>query len=544
MDILKVLFFLIITLSFPVRMYSLPDEELHLLDHAVKDSPKYMAKKIQRIDSLRRQIRSLPSSNLSGRLDLMIRISEDFRQFNTDSAFSYAMGATTLLQQSGVENLSNFTDYDIKCKLALMNSLSTAGIFSAATTSFRQLKQMEPHMSLEQKLKFWRGARQMYSYMKMYVVQNSKYYEEYNRSFIAYDDSLLRSLPHNDILYKYLSAEKLVRDERYKEAEERLIDILTYVAQSDNIYGMTAFQLAQVYGQRGNVDEYATYLAKASVSDIQGCVREGLALPALAQWLYSQGATNEAFKYMNYALSEANAGNARMRTVAIASYMPMIDSAYREKISSSNKSLMVSFIIVMVLTIATIVLVILLFRYLRHSRLINEKLRATSKIQENYIGHFISLCASYATKLDSLTHLVSRKISSGQSDELLKLVKSGKFGDQQNDDFYAIFDKAFLEIFPDFIEEINGLLQEEKRIDTDKNILTPELRIYALVRLGISESTRIAQILHYSVSTVYTYRNRMRNRAIERDCFEENVLKIGRHIVDLKEDTQKFPFLN
>ena len=113
---------------------------------------------------------------------------------------------------------------------------------------------------------------------------------------------------------------------------------------------------------------------------------------------------------------------------------------------------------------------------------------------------------------------------------MLKLIKSGKFTDDQNDDFYKIFDNAFLDLYPDFVDEINKLLRpEEQLVVKNGQGLTPELRIYAFVRLGVEESTRISQILHYSVSTIYAYRNRMRNRAINRDDFDSNVMKIGRN---------------
>ena len=128
-----------------------------------------------------------------------------------------------------------------------------------------------------------------------------------------------------------------------------------------------------------------------------------------------------------------------------------------------------------------------------------------------------------------MSKLVSRKIAAGQTDELLKLIKSGKFTEEQNDDFYKIFDNAFLDLYPDFVDEINKLLREEEQMAVKKGAGLPtELRIYAFVRLGVEESTRISQILHYSVSTIYTYRNRMRNKAINRDTFDEDVMRIGR----------------
>ena len=222
-------------------------------------------------------------------------------------------------------------------------------------------------------------------------------------------------------------------------------------------------------------------------------------------------------------------GNVRMRTVSIARLLPMIDEAYREKINASRDELMVYFLLVTFLLIVSAALLVVLFRMNKRSSEKTRKLARTSELQESYIGHFIGLCSTYANRLQSLQKLVGRKLASGQADELQKMIKSGKFGEDQNEEFYKIFDSAFLDIYPDFIENVNELLRPEEALELKKEReLSAELRIYAFVRLGVDESTRIAQMLNYSVSTVYAYRNRMRNRAIDRENFDRDVMNIGK----------------
>lgn len=504
---------------------NVPREDLVLLNHVIEDAPKYTALKEAKIDSLKTILRRIPQQDIHRRVRTALDISESYRTFNTDSALAYSSDAAAWVMHFPWSGNHLDKDLEFRCNLALMKALSTAGIFSAATAIYDALK-AEP-LTPVQKIEFWKGARQMYSYMQAYVDTDSHFYAEYDKMYLAYDDSLLQALPRSDSFYRFIYAERLVRDNKLTQAEPILLQLIKTIPNNVNLFGMAAYQLAEVYKRSNNESLYASFLAKSAISDIKICVREGLSLPTLAQWLYTKGFTNEAFRYINFALSEANAGNARMRAVTIASYMPVIDSAYREKISSSNSKLTISVIVTTIVSILTIVLIFMLIRYIKKSRRINEKLRATSAMQENYIGHFIALCATYARKLDSLTHLVKRKITSGQTEELLKLVKSGRYAESQDDDFYRIFDTAFLDIFPDFIEKINLLLEPNKQFDGAS--MTPELRIYALVRLGISESTRISQVLHYSVSTIYAYRNRMRNRAISRDTFDADILNIGRH---------------
>jgi tetratricopeptide (TPR) repeat protein len=338
-------------------------------------------------------------------------------------------------------------------------------------------------------------------------------------------------LPPTEHLCQFISAERLVNDGKYKDAKKAIDYLLHELPDHTRLHGMAAYQMAEVYRNQGDETQYASYLAKAAVSDIKACVSEGLALPKLAEWLYEQGELKDAFSYINFALEDASSGNARMRTAVISKLVPFIDEAYKKEIDSSHNQLLVYFFLTAFLLILAGILLFMFMKQTKKSRVAHQKLKATSKIQESYIGNFLGLCSTYASKLDSFSKLVVRKISSGQNEELLKIIKSGKFAESQNEDFHKIFDNAFLDIYPDFIFRINQLLRDDEQILVKKGQgLTPELRIYALVRLGVEESTRISQILHYSVSTIYTYRNKMRNKAINRENFDKDVVEIGTDI--------------
>lgn len=253
-----------------------------------------------------------------------------------------------------------------------------------------------------------------------------------------------------------------------------------------------------------------------------------MALPALAKWLYNKGEVDRAYQYINTSLNDAMTSNARMRTVEIASLLPVVDEAYRKKVSSSRDELMLYLALVVILFAAAGALLVVVFRNMKRTSAINRTLAQQSKIQESYIGHFIGLCSSYSDKLESMRKLVSRKIAAGQTDELIKMLKSGKYSDAEDDDFFTVFDETFLDLYPSFLDELNELLKPDCRIEHKKGTpLSTEIRIYAFVRLGVEESVKIARILHCSVSTIYTYRNRMRGRAINRETFEKDVLEIG-----------------
>lgn len=317
---------------------------------------------------------------------------------------------------------------------------------------------------------------------------------------------------------------------QYLEARELLLKLLGKTSEDDNLYGMIAYRVAAIYSMQGDETNYAYYLTLAAISDVRGAVREGWALPELASLLYELDDLDDAYRYINFAFRDAEQSNTRLRTLEMSKAMPLIDEAYRRHLTSSRDDLLLFVMLMSLLLLLAIVLALVLWRQIKRGRVNAVKLKRTAQLQESYIGNFVGLCSSYAERLDALSKLVTRKLSSGQADDLLKMVKSGRLDEGgQDEEFYKVIDGAILDLYPDFVEDINSLLVAEERVELrEKGVLTSELRIYAMVRLGVEESTRIARILRYSVSTVYAYRNRMRNRAVNRETFDSDVMALGR----------------
>lgn len=499
----------------------LPVNELKMLDAVLNDAVKYDRAKKMQIDSLQNLYLKAKASNSVYRWQLSMDIGDQFKVFSADSALKYYQQAQKIAQTRSNDSLA------LRSRIASMNALAAAGIFTKAEKELKEIEQLS--MSEEQMVELLKAARQLYSYMLSYIEGHQQIYSEYKQIYEYYDSQLLNVLPTNLSYFKFINAEHLIREGRYKEAKMLLTSLMEELPDHTNLYGMAAYQMAEVLRNQGDETQYARYLALSAMSDIKASVKEGLSLPTLAKWLYEQGDLDRAYHYINVSLEDAMTGSARMRTVAIARFVPVIDDAYRQKINSSRDELMIYFLFVSFLLLVSGVLLFFFMRQMKRIKEAQKKLAATSRIQESYIGNFLGLCSSYADKLESMSKLVSRKIASGQTEELMKLIKSGKFAEEQNEDFYKIFDSAFLDLYPEFVVEINKLLREDEQMVVKKGQGLPtELRIYAFVRLGVEESTKISQILHYSVSTIYTYRNKMRNKAIDRENFEADVMKIGR----------------
>lgn len=498
----------------------LPAEELRELDVMLRDSKDYAKVKIVRLDSLKAQLNKTPDADREKRIELLKSLGNAYRSFCSDSSVIFYYRAYKLGREINPQDSLD----DIK--ISLVNSLAASGLFGQAEKLLSTID--TTRLSPQQKLNYNQSGRQLYSYFKGYLDDENELMPVLTANYDLYDNYLCSNYPKDSNYYKFLIAEKNVKEGRNKEARKQLEEILRQVDKKDNLYGMVAYQCAEACRNSGDDYNYGRYLTLSAQSDVQGAVKETLALPALARWLYEKGDVDRAYKYINASLNDASQSNSRMRTVAIADFVPMIDNSYRQKISASRDELMIYFLLVAVLAVTTACLLVFLFKNLRKSNQIRRKLRAQSKMQENYIGHFLGLCASYADKLDSTRKLVTRKISAGQTDELLKLLKNPRTPDESADNFFKIFDETFLDLYPDFIDNFNTLLREEEQITIPKNSpLTTELRIYAFVRLGVQESQKIAQILRCSVSTIYTYRNRMRSRAINRDTFEADVASLG-----------------
>lgn len=494
------------------------EKELNMLNNAMRRSEDYQRLKRRNIDSLKRVMAITPEANFSRRSELALKIANSFRLYNADSAMFYSEMAYRMVEKPGSyeQKLNALLDHN--------NALSTAGVFTVAQQNLITIGRwtIPPHL----KVKFWEANRLLYGYMRDFYSQQTDMYAIADRFCEQYDDSLMHALPDSDPYVKMLRGERLINAGRYSDALTAMTQFLKTLPEENPHYGKTAFLIARIYLAQGDQTQYVAYLAKSATADIKGCIREGSALPALADWMASNNQLPRAYNYINFALEDAISGNARMRTYHIARFLPKIDKAYREDLSVYHNSLLGAVFLGVFVIILLVILTIRLRRQSVRARQNEEKLAQTSRVQESYLANFVALSSNYANRFDSFTKLVGRKLASGQADELLKLINSGKLTDTQAEDIHSIFDRAFIDIFPQFTDKINTLLRPEERITLrNPEQLTPELRIYALVRLGIDESTRIAQILNYSVSTVYAYRNRMRNKAINRDTFDADVRK-------------------
>ena len=311
-------------------------------------------------------------------------------------------------------------------------------------------------------------------------------------------------------------------------------------------------------------DDRKTWLAQSALSDVRHAVMDQASLLALADLLNADGDLDRSYRYIRFTWDCNNRFNTRMRSWQIAPILNVIEKNYQSAVDHNTKVLRMSITVVSIL--ALLLLGVLLFLHRRNRQLdtarnelkasnaqlstlnsqlskqkeelsqlnsqlstVNSQLSESNIVKEEYIGRFMSLCSQYIDKLDDYRKMVNKKMKNKELDELFQISKSTELKEKELEELLQNFDSVFLHLFPHFVDDFNALLQPDMQIHPkDDNRLVTEIRIFALIRLGIEDSSKIAEFLHYSVNTIYNYRARIKNGALDnRESFERRIKTLG-----------------
>lgn len=493
------------------------DSVLICLDKALGEQKYYLKIKESCIDSLKKLLAGSVGDEEIYLLNN--KLAKEYELFVSDSALRYIDRNLLLATQSGAKKWMDET-------LIRQSAVFTvSGMYKEALESFVRIDRK--NLSAALLLDYYACGRQLYSFLSIYS-HSEKYTLEYLCKAEAYRDSLLMVLPSGSPAYRLNALERIIGKGETARAKYELYKLLAELPDNLHEYARTAFSLALIYKGEGQTDLYEYFLALSAISDIKSSVKENAALQNLAVSLYEAGDIERAYRYIKQSLEDAVFCNARLRTIEISGILPVIDAAYRFKGEEQKRQLVFFLILVSLLSASLIVAIVLIYEQMKKLSVIQKKLRQSNHIKEEYIGHFLSLCSVYIEKLENFRRMVNRKLVVGQAEEVLRITRSSQYADVEQKEFYANFDGAFLHLYPNFVEKFNQLLQPEERFVLKQGeLLNTELRIYALIRLGIDDTPKIAGFLHYSVNTIYTYRNKVKNKAISRNDFEQCVMNIS-----------------
>lgn len=536
------LFFLLLFLN-SLQSQNL-DSIINTLEYKMSNYKIYDLKKESSIDSLIKE--ELKTSVIEDKYKINNAIFEHYQFYSFDKALEY------IEKNIEIGKLLNNDELLDKAILKMGLLLVNTGRFKESIDALSEIKRNALPKSLLNS--YFIAHKEGYSGLSYNTAVNSNkliYLELYK----AYQDSLYDRLkPDSEEALRL--KEKEYRDKRnldkaFKVNSQRL----SKVKLGSRLYSLITFERSLLYELNNQLTKQKEYLIHSAISDIQASVKDNASMGTLAKILFSEGDIDRAHKYINFSYNDAEFYNSRLRFVDIANNMPLITKAYEQKTAKQKQKLEYSLVFISVLAVFLLIAIYTVYKQVKkvseakdklkiaNNQLLefNKKLNTSNeelknlylelsevdKIKEHYIGNFVNLYSEYITKLDVYRKLVSKYVNANQMNALLKLSKSKRLIDEELEIFNNNFDSSFLHIYPNFLSEVNKLLKPDHQIEiTDIKQLNTELRILALIKLGIDNSSRIAKILRYSVNTIYNYRAAINKSAIDKTNFEKMIKSI------------------
>ena len=521
--------------------------DLTQLDHVIQNRPVYIEQKEKKLNDLRQALRQRISDE--NRFTLLGEYLDEYRSYNTDSSLYISRERYQVaLRMKNKEHQDN----------ALMNTaeiMGTAGMYKEAVDLMHNVQ--INHLPDDLHPYYYHIYRTVYGLMADYAVteQEKKLYAEITD---RYRDSLLLVNKDNLLVYTLIQSDQHNVRGEFDKAIQLLTDYLA--GQIDNVHDVAicAYTLSESYRLKEDTEKEKEYLILSSIADMKSAVREYISLRKLAVLLYQEGDIDRAYSYLKLCMDDAVFCNARLRILEILQIFPLINDTYQQKAEKQQEQMKWALVSISLLSIFLLIAIFYVYKQMKrvaaarhevidaNKRLkeLNEELHRynlqlkeanhiiaeNSYLKEEYIGRYMDQCSVYLEKMDNYRRSLGKIAATGKVDELYKNIKSSKFIEEELKEFYANFDNTFLQLFPTFVEDFNTLLAEGEQIYPKANErMSTELRIFALIRLGITDSVKIAQFLRYSVTTIYNYRTKVRNKAAgDRDQLEQEVMKIGK----------------
>ena len=512
------------------------------LDSLIAEQPRIIAEKEERLLHIKADLGKTADS--SGRYALLKRLYDEYSAYQYDSAYAYVTESLKLAQTMGNERLVN------ESRLNLAHILSTACLMDQAALTLNQID--TARLSTDQLFQYYRIKTNLLIYEAEYM-QGTQYADEYVNQLIDMRRLVAGiDMPHDDVNYQLTLAENLADSRQHSQAIDLLTRLMSQYKSGDRMYSIIASTMSFHYSQMGDKDKQMQYLIKSAESDLEGCIRENTALRTIADRLFDEGDIDRAYRYMRVAVDDANFYGTRLRNIQSSRIVPKILNAYQTKQERNHRNMMwllgIISLIALLLVVGVIAIYQLLKRYRRlneQKKAINEQLRTVNaqlgdtvaqlhesngllqereKLKEEYIARFLALSSKFIDRGEEQRKSLYRLYRDRKTEDLARELKSTHSGNENAQLFYENFDNAFLNIYPNFVEKVNKLLQEDGKIEVKQGKrLTTESRVLALIRIGITDNQSIANILRASLTTIYTYRSKLKARALSKDDFETQV---------------------
>lgn len=518
------------------------------LDQAIEQSQYYINQKESRITKIKKQSRQghTPPQLLTA----YYKLYEEYQTYKSDSSIYYIHQAIDLAKRNNMK--SDIT----KLRSLLALQYSTSGAFTEALHVLQSIDKKTLNNS--NKKDYYIAFYHVYGELGFTNINiDTELSQEFYSKQDCYRDTLFSILSPNSEDYLMRKEVLLTSQNKLKEAL-KINDIrLSKCKKGSHEYGIVAYYRYLIYRSLKDEDMVKYWLLQSAICDVKCAINDQASLWILAEILSKEKDVERSYKYINFSWNATKRFCTRIRSWQISPVLGTIDHNYQAELKKANHRLIFAIICVSLLVIALALLTFYVNKqksYLSNARnelkktntqleelnnklsftngmlkASNDKLNESNGVKEEYIGQFLVACSHYIDKLDKMRLNVNKRVKNKQYNELYSMTKSSEVKEQELEELYANFDKVFLNLFPNFVEDLNGLLKEECQIHlSSPNKLSTIVRVFALIRLGIDDSTKIAEFLQYAVNTIYNYRAKLRNGALnDRNEFEKKVRELG-----------------
>lgn len=565
------LFILIVCLLFPAYVcadtskHALEENRklLHSLDSLLEQQDLFVRVKEERIKQLKMQYSRVKDVKELYAMNRMVYL--EYRVYDADSALHYINKNIQLAQQT------NNRTWEVVSLLEQSFVLTSSGLLTEALKAVSDIQPEELPQNLRSE--YFGRLCTLYSRLRDYSSENSQLSEHYNNLQKAFRDSVYLTATPDELRYWNCRAWLYLGTPEIEPVKQAFEENKQTLSNDSRKYSIATYNLSAIYRSENNESKYLENLILSAMADIRSVNGDIGSLQEIAEYLFKHGEIDRAYNYILYCSQKAMLFHNRVRIVKMSHLQNQIYKAYQEQSRTQQKRLQASLIAVSFLFLVLIGAFLFIRKQMRrlkeanlkldstnqklsvnmdalstaHQRLeevnmqlkdlntqlqeVNDQLRESNYVKEEYIGYVFNICSTYISKLEEFRKNINRKLKVGQIEDVKAMTDSSATASNELKEFYQNFDTIFLHLYPDFVSDFNALLLPEERIELKEGeLLNTELRIHALIRLGITDSVKIADFLHCSAQTVYNNRLRTRNKSIiPKEGFINAVKKLGKY---------------
>ena len=565
------LFILIVCLLFPAYVcadtskHALEENRklLHSLDSLLEQQDLFVRVKEERIKQLKMQYSRVKDVKELYAMNRMVYL--EYRVYDADSALHYINKNIQLAQQT------NNRTWEVVSLLEQSFVLTSSGLLTEALKAVSDIQPEELPQNLRSE--YFGRLCTLYSRLRDYSSENSQLSEHYNNLQKAFRDSVYLTATPDELRYWNCRAWLYMGTPEIEPVKQAFEENKQTLSNDSRKYSIATYNLSAIYRSENNESKYLENLILSAMADIRSVNGDIGSLQEIAEYLFKHGEIDRAYNYILYCSQKAMLFHNRVRIVKMSHLQKQIYKAYQEQSRTQQKRLQASLIAVSFLFLVLIGAFLFIRKQMRrlkeanlkldstnqklsvnmdalstaHQRLeevniqlkdlntqlqeVNDQLRESNYVKEEYIGYVFNICSTYISKLEEFRKNINRKLKVGQIEDVKAMTDSSATASNELKEFYQNFDTIFLHLYPDFVGDFNALLLPEERIELKEGeLLNTELRIHALIRLGITDSVKIADFLHCSAQTVYNNRLRTRNKSIiPKEDFINAVKKLGKY---------------